>query len=77
MLTHPAPDIRFRGVDYRLAEPGRAKGGSVRYGAVGTCSHCGKVLRPETKAVRLSDRLTWRCVPCAIKSGLLVKSCLL
>lgn len=73
MITDPAPDITVRRVDYRLEPFERGQGASVRYGAEGTCNGCSKVLRPKTKAVRLSDRLTWRCVPCAIKSGVLVE----
>lgn len=70
MITAPAPDIRFRGVDYRLAEPGRDQGTSVRFTDYSlTCADCPKKLPVASKSVRLADRKTWLHVACAIKRG--------
>lgn len=65
-------DVAWKGKGYRLAEPGRAQGNTVRYAQAGAhCQRCFRLVRSSGYGVRLADRQTWLHVPCAIQAGVL------
>jgi hypothetical protein len=65
-------DFAWKGKDYRLAEPGRDQGSTVRYAQDGAhCQRCFRPVRASGYGVRLADRQTWLHVPCAIQMGVL------
>lgn len=68
-------DLTYFKRDYRLVEPERERGAEVRPAGVSRgCCECPRVFHPESKVVRLSDRVRHLCLKCAMKHGVLVET---
>lgn len=66
-------DHEYRGREYRIAEPFRSLGASIRPVDIAVhCGNCSRLMTHGARHYRSGNGITIRCVRCAIRDGLLI-----